>query len=526
MATAGVFTLTNADARFDEPLYAYQELIRRLQDVVRQRTRERQEAWARGGREGPPPAPQAPELKDVDASHRLFLHDVYRPFVPVASEYVAVRPQGDSRFLGQGPQTLTFALPATGTFISDLVLHIRLEGVGDPTATAPSTTAPYLRYCAYPGLRLVERVVLRSDRVVIDEYTRDDAVFYMKYAVPVDRRAGWDRCMGQQEVQQSASFANGYTQYTYYGSGAQTPKLAQPALDLLIPLQFWFCRDPSRALFGDLMPATQRTVEVTLAPLGVLLAAAVPGSQSAELVPAALPFDRLRYTPTLYVDTLWVTPDIHAIFASRIRFDLIRVHKQQVSRIVLPQTELLLNQVRFPTEYIMLGARALATAASFDQWYLMGASQDHTDPASRLYVPAYVWNAAVAAPQLVVREALETGTLRNMMAGVNLTVETISMYPPGPPPKFFNAYLPLRYDLNRLITPLDEAVYMFLFCLLPRDLDTSGHLNLSSARNARLLYQLDPEFEPLLDASEWVVSASCLNFLLVRGDHAALVYSI
>lgn len=507
MSAAGIFIILNEDQRFDTPFHAFTELRTRLKNATQGK--------------------RCPEPSEVTKTHRLFIDHKWVPFVPIASDYTRVAPTADLRSLGTAPTTIEFTFPALGCFTSDIVLHLRIAACGTADAT-PSQTTPYYRYCAYPGLKVVQRVAFKSDKCVIDEYTRDSAVAYMKYGVTYDRRAGWDRCMGQQEVQQAPFFANGHTQYMQYADGAQTPKTRQPALDLFIPLQFWFCLDPAHALVNDLMPSTQRTVEVTLAPLTEILKAFYPDPLNAsQMIDTSLGFTKLGCATALYVNNLWVTPDIHEIYVRSLKFNVVRVHRQQTTRIVNPKDELLLNSIRFPTEFIFAGARSLNNARDFDQWWLMGKAVSRTNPATKLYVPAYVWNPSISSVQLVAREAREVTSLKSFIASMTVVSETIPLFPTLHS-KFYNAYIPLRYeDTKNLVTPLDEASVMINFSLLPRSDQPTGYINLSSARNNRLMYEVDPEYEAdVVNNAEWVLCAWCLNFIIIRGDSLALRYTI
>jgi hypothetical protein len=50
-------------------------------------------------------------------------------------------------------------------------------------------------------------------------------------------------------------------------------------------------------------------------------------------------------------------PEIHDIFIKRIGFSLIRVHRSQTFSATNPTDSLLLNQLKWPIEYLMVGMR-------------------------------------------------------------------------------------------------------------------------------------------------------------------------
>jgi hypothetical protein len=57
----------------------------------------------------------------------------------------------------------------------------------------------------------------------------------------------------------------------------------------------------------------------------------------------------------LYANNLFTHPMIHDLYIKRIGFSLIRVHKNQQTPIDKQDTNLLMNQFKFPTEQICIG---------------------------------------------------------------------------------------------------------------------------------------------------------------------------
>lgn len=350
MASGAIFKLLLRDDRFDNMFTAAGYLRRRLAGV-----RERRD----GG---------APTFAEVAQSHILFVQGAYRPYVDTASEYTRVKPAGDgASALGASARSVEFAFPTFGHFTSDMLLHVRFPAIGTAAPGAvPTPATPLLRYCALPGIRLLNRVELRAP-VLLDEYTPDDVLAYAKFFVGADERPGWLRCLGQQEVREATYSANGYTGVLTYADGPQTPKLYHEGFDLLIPLQFWFCRGADRALPNDLLPNTRRTVTCQLAPLADIVSAYLPvapppgGAEPAPaLAPAALPFSALNIAVDLYVNNLYVSPEVHDLFASRVGFALARLHRRQRFPVDNPADAYLLDALKFPTEYLALTVRARA----------------------------------------------------------------------------------------------------------------------------------------------------------------------
>jgi len=510
-----IFKLVLRDERFDR-LFTASDYLRQRLDAARAARA------AAGERE------VQPTFADIERSHLLFVRATYRPYVAVASEYARVKPAGDGgTSLGPAGGTLEFTFPAYGHFTSDMALHLRFRAAGDPAATAPGPGAPLLRYCALPGVRALRRVALRSEQVLIDDYTPDDVVARSKFFVHADQRGGWERCVGQQEAREATFLANGYTSSVVYRDGPQTPKLYQPAFDLIVPLEFWFCRDPAHALLNDLVPNTQRTVTVDLAPLSDLVQALQPDPDRPTLLVAApLPFARLGFEASLYVNGLYVNPEIHDIFASRVGFSLVRVHRRQTNSLQNASDAFLLDQLKFPAEYLMVGFRSRALAADFDRWWMMGTLRARP-PEAALVAPVALWNAGLGMYQLTARAGVEASTLETFIEALGVTAHGIELYPMLPA-LFYNAYLPTRYASTTMVTsPLDTSAFLVNFCLYPGRHNPSGSYNLSAGRELYLKYALRADAADIGNGNaEMVVSMSALNFLVRRGDKLALRYQL
>lgn len=521
MSQGAVFNLVLRDERYDAWLTSSDYLRSRLVEVRKHRLRK--------GLANPQPT-----FADLERSHILYVRASYRPYVAIASEYLRVGASGDGAAAIATGGTLEFTFPSVGHFTSDVALHIRLPEIGSASALAegaPATpSVPLYRYCAYPGLRALRNVAFKSTQLEIDSYTTDDAVAHHKHMVKTDHRVGWDRCHGQQEERHASYTANGFTGTLTYRDGPQTPRFYQPGFDMFIPLQLWMVRDASQALLNDLVPNTQRTVVIDLAPLDQLLYAYAPNPDApSELMRVPLPISRLPIVTNLYVNNLWTNPEVHDIFASRTGFSLLRVHQRMVKPLQNTVDRVQLTQLKYPLEYLMAGIRSRQNADDPDHWILMGAAAERP-PATKLVVPALIWNAALGINQLVAREARDTSTLEPIAATMSITAHGIDLYPQAMPASFYNAYLPIRYaPMSHMVAPLDASALLVSFCLYPGARNVSGNYNASAGRELYLNYTLRPDSALTVnykagDAS-LVVCASALNFLVRKGDQVSLRYS-
>ena len=540
MSQGAIFKLVLQDERFDKFITA--------SDYLRERFEKIRAARKAAGETNPQPT-----FIDIERSHTLYIHAAYRPYVAVASEYARVKASGDgvASISGSGG-TLQFTFPTYGHFTSDMAIHVRFKPIGELTATRATKATPNLRYCALPGVRMFKKIELRSDQVLIDEYTPDDVIARSKFFVSADQRAGWERCHGQQELREASYVANGFTGSLMYRDGPQTPKLYHEGFDMIVPLQFWFCRDAAHALLNDLIPNSQRTITCELAPLKDIVQARAPKSPPPDFNSTMgvvgdccdddcddevdLPFSRLGIEVDLYVNGLYVNPEIHDVFASRIGFSLIRVHRSQMNAVQNAHGSFLLNNLKYPSEFLMVGVRGRRLANDFDRWWLMGTPRDRTAFNTKLIVPGYVWHPnPLSVPInptpgyiLSPTEACETTSLENSVDAIGVTAHGIDIYPllPG---IFYNAYMPNRYAENSMVvSPADSCAFLINFCLYPGKFSPSGYYNLSAGREIYINYTLRPAVanDLLKTPQEMVVSMSAINFLMRRGDKISLRYAL
>lgn len=502
MAQSGVFSLLVRDERFDQ-FFTATEVLR---DRIARLTKERR---ARGDC-GLPPA------RELETSHRVFLRSDYKPFVNTASEYVKVRSTGSFAGLTAAGGSIEFHFPAYGNFTSDMFVHVRIGAVG----SAADPCSAHFRYCAYPGLRLFSRVAFRSDEMLIDDYEADEAVAWAKYFVDPASQAGWERCVGQQEEKVAVAHnPTGHTVYYHYADGPQTFKNYQPPLDMFVPLQFWMCRAPASALANDLIPNSQRVVQIDLAPLTDIVQA-VDGDGA----PIPLPFTSLQVECTLYVDQLFVVPEVADLFASRLGFSLLHVHRRQRTAVDAPEGRVLQSQLKFPSEYIFLALRDPANERDFDFWCLNGRRRAR-GAANEIYAPIVRWQAGPPAmPQLTWRLCKEITTLEPIATTLGMHAHCNSLYPSGMLAGFFGAYAPLRYaGETRICTPRDQAQLIANFSLFPGGPDPSGYYNMSADRELYVSYRgaVGPG-----QPAQLVSALIALNLLVRDGDRVRLRYAL
>lgn len=354
MATGGIFTIITNDGKQDRMLMATDFLHQRLYDI-------NQANLAKNGG-APDDIMNLPTLLDIERTHVLFTNAHFKPFAAMGFEYNKVKPTGPVT-LGQD---LQFSIPQFGDFFHDVCAHITLT---QPTLTSTATAnsnAPAMRWCNFPGERLLKRVMQEVNGNPLDEYNLYVNNIQREFRVSTDKLRGYYQAIGQELP------ANGYIrQPDWVGSGVaaptsrigaqvytgnQTPTSQKVgSLELFVPLLFWYNRDVRLAVPSVAIPYGQRYINFTLATQDELVGLYPRGTGSYSVPNGSL--SSVTVTMELYINNIFVNPEVHKIYIKRVGFSLIRVHRIQLYTATSNTYELLLNQLKWPIEFLVVGMK-------------------------------------------------------------------------------------------------------------------------------------------------------------------------
>ena len=382
MSTGGIFTLITNDGKQDRMLMATDLLTARLSEINRMKA-------AKSGLPYAHPE-NLPSLLDIEKTHVLFTNAHFKPFAAIGLEYNKVTPTSGNPALGQ---TIQFSIPQFGDFFHDICAHVVLR---QPTLTVTGTpgtsNTPLMRWCAFPGERLFKKVTQEVNGNPLDQYESHATNFHREYRVATNKASAWYDCVGQEQplagyVEQPTWTRNNTDAATVQHrlgmnvyNGAQTPSGQKTGnLELFIPLLFWYNKDVRLSVPSVAIPYGQRFINIELASLGELVDVVPRGTGTWANPNGSL----VETTPTLasirlYINNLFVNPEVHKIYIERIGFSLIRVHRQQVFSTTQTSAELLLNQLKWPIEYLFVGMKikdyhASSSAATMrqhlDKWH-------------------------------------------------------------------------------------------------------------------------------------------------------------
>lgn len=330
--------------------------------------------------------------------------------------------------------------------------------------------------------------------------------------------------------------------------GPQTPKYQQPQIEIWNKLRFWFNDDARLSIASVSIPFGQRFITIDLARQD-LIAFEFPGLyiQQTLVVTAAPSIVRtVQYRPwiqagtlteislsrvELYVNNIFVNPEVHDIYIKRIGFSLIRVYRQhRVRSNSSEHDERLLSGLKWPIEYMFVGLRPTWNISSqnpqqWRDWHRMGKTEDIVcNDFTQAYITADVNNVVNQNIQSRIGQIVPDSFVKDLKTAdtITLSAHGINIHD-NFPTTFFNAYNPFHYGGPAIITPTDEGAMMINFALFPRSYQPSGHLNVSRAREFFL--QWTTRYVNAQTPADLLAVAIAINFLLITDGSAVLRYS-
>lgn len=344
-------------------------------------------------------------------------------------------------------------------------------------------------------------------------------------------------------------------------NGPQTPKPIQPPLEIWNKLRFWFNDDVRLSIASVSIPFGQRFISIDLAAQGLLafefpsiyletiqdpVAPAPVGGPTLQRTKTYTPiFQKFGITDIaiekmeLYINNIFVNPEVHDIYIKRIGFSLIRVYRQHTQRCNQDSSdEKLLSQLKWPIEYMFVGLRPTwnikdVTVGSggvvnggnqnvWRDWHRLTRLVDATCGESSLAETPSA--AAVAASGSKIGQVIPDHYYLPVptVDSLTLTSHGIVIFD-GFNDTFFNQYMPFHYGGPALVTPEDPGALFVNMALFPRSYQPSGHLNISRARETYLKWTTS--YISSKTPADLLAVAVAINFLLITDGSAVLRYS-
>jgi hypothetical protein len=512
MSTGGIFQLITNDGKQDKMLTAVALLNKRLLEIEQLRS------------QNPQIKDPTPTIVDVERTHVFFLSAHFKPFVALGYEYQISTPDsGVPRFGGE----VTFSIPQFGDFFHDMAIHVVLEGLRpvsstkslpDPPGAPDNAVLPLVqdqvRYCDYPGERLLTKVSFEVNHNPLDSYYSDDYVFYRLFNVLPNKQPGWNRNVGQQEIWAGSLYHNpgseNFAEVKYFTSGPQTWKDSQPALEMWIPLLFWFNLDPSLSIPSVAIPYGQRFITTRIAQADQICEGRTYSMGSgAFVIPEFTRFE-------LIINNIFVNPEIHDIFIKRVGFTMIRVHLSQNTIVEQSANSILMSKMKWPIETMMFGVRPTVNDQSLQDWYKFTNVEHKTKFMPVAYPEVVPGVSCLGFSEATWSEYTPTIDKFGCMT------QDVPLYD-DLPGKFYNSYLPWARGPNTIQTPTDSGAMLLTFNLYPGSYQPSGYVNISRVRE--LYFNITCSTINMDNKATLVCMALAINFLLISDGSVVLRYS-
>lgn len=357
--------------------------------------------------------------------------------------------------------------------------------------------------------------------------------------------------------------------------GPQTPKYYQPALELWNRLWFWFNLDARLSVPSVSIPFGQRFITCRLAQASDVVVdfpgifveqfildhtLATTAGNNGSVTKNYRPYwANLALTePTLdtlelYINNIFVNPEVHDIFIRRVGFSLIRVFREHVTTVSQGSSSELLSQLKWPIEYMFVGFQPTfnnqnSTSTSTtdnnvnypQDWHRLGKTFDavcnlrqQAEIATTVAAGTAIANAPLTEG---IRSTSNIGQIipdtyiveRPVVSEISLTAHGIKILDQLPQ-AFLSSYEPFHYGGDAIRPPKDAGAMMINFALFPGCYQPSGYLNVSRARELYLAWVSSYIGSAASGANarsaSLMATAIALNFLLVTDGSAVLRFS-
>jgi len=406
----------------------------------------------------------------INQSHFLPIASTFKPFVRLATEYVGIDASSSGSVLSFN---IGDVIQSNYAFISDMAVHIEFNPVGIKDGTNK------YRYCAYPGLRLFEKVdlIIDDSNTPLVSYDKDFATLQYKMFDRDDH--GMRRCLGQQVPLRARAMGDNVSVFMDYGFGPQTFKDYQPRIHMWIPLRFWFCRDIANAVARGVL-GSKISIRVTLADQSDILMGI--DSNDAKLAGSISDY---KITSKLYCNTLHANTDISKELFKDSRINIARSYLKFTETTVLADSGVSLSNEASAVEYMLVGFKDIVNESNFDFWHLYGYNPWNLNVGKNaLLAPILKWNESKKKCELLTVAATPIDNLLPIIDTLQVAQEENhdKLLHQKLDPTFYSSYLFNRYETSVIRSPVDSSIFIVPFCTIPGHKNPNGYYPTSAGK--------------------------------------------
>ena len=468
-------------------------------------------------------------LKEISNTHDVFIFTRFKPYVPLAFEYQKVRSENTVFNWGSKIQ---FPIPQYGDLINDIVASVRIDEVKSSEQQVPQIPrngydwdnktkllAKYklVNFCGdtietptyqnavsffdYPGERIFKEVRLIANQNLIEEYNSESIVLFRNQNIGEDKIEGYNRCIGHGDL--------------------QVPKLVMRDINLLIPLHFWFCKSLGSSIPLESLPYGQRYIEITI--------------ENAENVIQEYPIfirqisesgenDLMHFKAgklsanikniSIYINNIFIMPEILDILLDRKQFYLIRLSRTQIQKV--GEISLCwLSNINWPIETLTFGFRPI--------WNIDKNNINRNQDWHCFTKNIYLDNNEIQEINIEENSTKKLYSINNETYKINLPVVNWVKCGTDGPVFLRNSNTFFESVLNKnQIKQSDNGIMTIDYRYGNFD-NPSGYMNLSRLKEFNITWRFD--FINKFSPAHLVIYAQCFNFLWVSRGQFILNYT-
>lgn len=398
--------------------------------------------------------------------------------------------------------------------------------------------------------RVFTRHELRVAGAHLDSYGPITDAFYLAHQVPAEKKAGYLRCIGQEQPQPAYSQNCGIIDGEEVArrqicilDGPQTPKLRQPEMTLVYPYKFNMCESAASAMPVLQIPNTRREIITSIGSASNCINVTSPiflektsyyyrTDEEGNVVysygiternPVSIDDSNVEGVNSffnschMYMHGIFMDESVRSVFVHRIPLLLTRTHMAYTIPQINSGTRYQLNTFKWGIEYLYFGAFPRANSDNPKLWDIPQEAELHNFHRTKYSAMVTGYNGAFTTSKT---DTLPQGFFsfykyKPVLSSVQFTLQTSNYIadPTGMPMEFYESYVASRQGGPFICTPNTPGFGMLSFGFYPGGNAPYGYYLVSRAAN----FYITPFLQYEAPQSQLHILASGLNFLYVEG---------
>ena len=385
-----------------------------------------------------------------------FFKMVYRRHTNFAVESQAMYFDGTPNF----GQRITCLVPRRGDLLGPIYLDITL-----PRLTRNDASSTPVSYVNSIGNALIQEITFEVGEQEIDRQTGAWMDIWTQLTTPAGQRDAYNTMIGRVDTYTVPKFI---------------PGVNSPGLRLIVPLQFFFCRNPGLYLPLLALQYHPIRINITLAPLTKLYYNPSPPSPSPELL---CPPDAATYLNPASITNIMLWGDY------------VYLDTEERRRFVSTSHEYLIEQVQYtPPISVLARQQTVNVKVDFNhpiKEFIFVAQRDYMQQINELFNYSSLAIGEDTSGSTLNTYLQDDQPRTDLISTAVLQLDGYDRFQARDAP-YFRLYQPFTHHTT---TPVNNFLYVYSLALRPEDAQPSGTLNAS--RIDSINWQIT--MNPLLD---------------------------